>query len=38
MVKRVIDGLPLREFASKYGYNLETVKNVIRAAGHMSSI
>ncbi len=26
MVKRLIYGLSLREFASKYGYNLETVK------------
>lgn len=26
MVKRLIDGLPLREFASKYGHKLETVK------------
>ena len=26
MVKRLIDGLSLREFSKKYGYNLETVK------------
>lgn len=26
MIKRFIDGLTLKEFAIKYGYNLETVK------------
>lgn len=33
MVKRLIYGLSLREFASKYGYNLETVKKRYTIAG-----